>query len=64
MIGRVDGGWAQWSDWSPCSVACGGGTQTQTRTCSDPAPANGGQQCEGEDVKTRECNTNCSEGNN
>ena len=42
-------------------MACGGGTQTQTRTCSDPAPANGGQECEGEDVKTRECKTSsCS----
>lgn len=34
----VDGGW---SDWSPCLNG------TQTRTCTNPAPSNGGMPCIG-----------------
>ena len=39
-----------WSDWSGCSASCGG---TQTRTCTNPRPANGGAQCDG--PTTRSC---------
>src|SRR3989344_136275 len=46
----VNGGW---SDWSACSKACGGGTQT--RTCTNPTPANGGAQCSGSSSQT--CDT-------
>ncbi len=45
----VNGGW---SDWSGCSVECGGGRKT--RTCTSPAPANGGAQCSG--VSEDTCN--------
>ncbi len=46
----VDGGW---SDWNRCHVECGGGIQT--RTCTDPKPAYGGDNCEG--ISTQACNT-------
>jgi len=47
---KVDGGWTA---WSACSVSCGGGTQT--RTCTNPAPANGGAACSGS--SSQSCNT-------
>lgn len=46
----INGGW---SAWSACSSSCGGGTQS--RTCTDPAPANGGAACVGESSQV--CNT-------
>ena len=39
----VDG---NWGDFSDCSAACGGGTQT--RACDNPAPADGGADCNGD----------------
>ena len=52
----VDGGW---SDFGACSVSCGGGTQT--RTCANPEPSNGGADCTGE--STQPCNTDaCDDG--
>jgi len=50
----VNGGW---SDWSACSAECGGGTQT--RTCNNPAPANGGADCSQLDGgnSSQSCNT-------
>ena len=52
-----DGGWTEFGDWSECSAECGGGTQTRTRTCTNPAPARGGADCVGEGEETRECYT-------
>ena len=53
----VDGGYSDFGDWSECSTECGGGTQTRTRTCTNPAPANGGADCVGDSTETRKCNT-------
>ena len=62
FILAIDGGWSDFGDWSECSAECGGGTQTRTRTCTNPAPANGGADCEGDSTETRDCNTDKCEG--
>lgn len=46
----VDG---RYSDWSPCSLTCGYGWQL--RTCTDPAPAHGGQNCSSLGPDRRRC---------
>lgn len=53
--------WSSWSSWSSCSVSCGGGTQTRSRSrsCTNPAPACGGADCSGPATETesQSCNT-------
>ena len=53
----VDGGFTEWENLEVCSRTCGGGIQTQKRSCTAPSPANGGKECIGEDSRTVECNT-------
>ncbi|XP_078352817.1 coadhesin-like [Oculina patagonica] len=52
-----DGGYTNWTE-SECSVTCGGGTKTLTRTCTNPPPSNGGRNCSGlgPAVKNELCN--------
>ena len=60
----VDGGFTDWSNWTVCSVTCGGGNQTRNRTCSNPEPQNGGKDCVGDFEETQSCNTDtCPPGN-
>jgi len=45
-----------WSDWGPCDQTCLGGNRQ--RSCTNPAPANGGLFCAGGlPVSTKPCNT-------
>jgi len=53
---EVHGAWSSWGEWSNCTVSCGGGNQTRERECNDPAPANGGDECEGEVREAQDCN--------
>ncbi|CAH1773733.1 unnamed protein product [Owenia fusiformis] len=53
----VNGGYAEWSVWSSCSTTCGGGEIARERTCTDPAPAYGGDDCVGDNLETDVCNT-------
>ncbi|PFX32412.1 Hemicentin-1 [Stylophora pistillata] len=52
----VDGRWTKWGAWEPCPVSCGGGIQLSKRSCTNPAPAFGGDDCEGDSVRSRSCN--------
>ena len=58
----VDGGFTNWGDFSPCSVTCGGGSQTHSRSCTNPPPSNGGQDCAGPRTQTQECNNDTCPG--
>ena len=52
----VDGGWASWSEWQPCSVTCGGGgSENRNRTCTNPSPQYGGANCNGDAEGVQEC---------
>ncbi|XP_052236542.1 coadhesin-like isoform X2 [Dreissena polymorpha] len=51
----VDGIWAPWSEWTDCSVSCGNGTHSRTRNCTDPAPANKGENCTGDPTEEMAC---------
>ncbi|KAK3594720.1 hypothetical protein CHS0354_001544 [Potamilus streckersoni] len=54
----IDGGWTSWAS-SACSVTCGEGTLTKTRTCTNPAPQNGGKACAGNDTVIDKCSHVC-----
>lgn len=51
----VDGGFGDWSNFGLCSKTCGKGKQQRSRSCNNPAPAHGGQSCNGEDSQSRDC---------
>ena len=53
----IDGAWSNWSDWGNCSLSCGGGIQSRSRTCSNPAPSGSGADCVGINSDTQSCNT-------
>jgi len=49
-----EGGWSVWSEWSACSLSCGGGLKTRVRTCEGSVH---GQCRENEfEVQNLECN--------
>ncbi|VDI58963.1 Hypothetical predicted protein [Mytilus galloprovincialis] len=58
LVVKVNGGWSIWSIWSACTVTCEYGTQRRIRICNNPAPAGGGQSCQGSDTNSQTCNAN------
>ena len=53
----VDGNWSPWSIFGQCTKSCGGGVKHRIRKCDNPAPANGGKNCQGPSKQSLECNT-------
>ncbi|XP_060564396.1 coadhesin-like [Ruditapes philippinarum] len=53
----VNGHWASWTTWGSCTMTCGGGTKTRTRTCTNPSPTVNGQVCIGNSLDRDICNT-------
>ena len=48
--GVIDGTWSCWSAWTSSSQ----GRRSRSRSCSNPAPQNGGPHCKGESMETSE----------
>jgi len=55
-LAKVDGGFTLWATWSSCSVTCGDGTRSRSRTCTNPEPQHGGLDCVGDTIETDVCN--------
>ncbi|XP_062579319.1 coadhesin-like [Saccostrea cucullata] len=53
----IDGKWANWGNWGTCTVTCGGGSQSRSRTCTNPAPQYNGKACPNSATSTQSCNT-------
>ena len=53
----VNGNWASWGSYEPCSESCGGGQKRRERSCTNPAPKYNGTDCQGSSVQTKSCNT-------
>ena len=54
---KVNGNWSNWKKYSACSKSCGSGLKSRKRTCTNPAPSNGGSKCKGSAKETMKCNT-------
>ena len=55
----IPGGYTPWSNFTECSVSCGGGgTRYRTRNCTNPEPQYGGKNCSeiGKPLQIQECN--------
>jgi len=52
----ADCDWESWSEWTACSVSCGGSTRVHTRQKRQDA-ANGGVVCTGKASQEEPCNT-------
>ena len=53
-----------WADLTPCTKTCGNGTKSSIRICDNPAPANSGNYCEGDDqINNKNCNDHKCPGN-
>ncbi|XP_065673113.1 torsin-1A-like [Hydra vulgaris] len=52
---KENGDFTEWSLWNECSVSCGIGNKIFTRSCTNPPPSCGGQNCNGVVTKTESC---------
>ena len=54
----IHGGFTKWTEWSKCTRSCGVGITNRTRSCSDPVPMHGGNDCSGTSIEIKVCNWN------
>jgi len=51
----LNGGWATWGSWGECESHC---LKKRTRTCTNPVPNAGGEDCKGNAKETLPCHDN------
>lgn len=51
----VNGAWSSWTQWSVCSKTCSNGQRLRKRTCNNPMPKYGGNNCSGASVLREPC---------
>ncbi len=51
----VHGNWTEWAPVTTCSESCGPGFLNESRSCTNPAPANGGADCVGDEEREVAC---------
>ena len=58
-LGAINGGWSAYSQWGVCSEVkyCLQGIKKRTRSCNNPFPANGGDECTGTKEEEKICPT-------
>ena len=57
----VNGGFSDWTAWGPCSAVCDFGQKRRSRTCTNPSPQYGGEECYGRKRQIMDCIVaNCS----
>lgn len=58
-LGAINGGWSAYSQWGVCSEVkyCLQGIKKRTRSCNNPIPANGGDECTGTKEEEKICPT-------
>ena len=56
FVRTVNGNWGAWTQWSTCSLSCGGGSRKRSRRCDNPPPSSGGTHCPGDDHQIDYCN--------
>jgi hypothetical protein len=49
-------GWSNWGAWTTCTKTCQSGTQSHTRTCTNPSPTTAGFTCAGASTESSACN--------
>ena len=52
--------WGPWTDWTPCTEECGGGSRSKVRLCLEEEGEEAEGRCVGEDASREECNTQVS----
>lgn len=53
---KVNGVWSEWGTYTHCTLPCNGGSRSRVRSCTNPSPALGGNNCTGIAKEIVRCN--------